>query len=76
MDDHFGLDPCQQRVDRCTVRQIDPMRLDAVDYDRQNVERKHSSAALGEGSRDCAADAAGGAGDDDGAIVEADLHGE
>jgi hypothetical protein len=51
------------------------MRLDTVDCDRQNVERKHPTAALGEGSRDCATDSAGGAGDDDGAIVELDLHG-
>ena len=44
-----------------------------LDIDAQPVVQ--AAAALGEGSRDCAADAAGGAGDDDGAIVEAYVHG-
>ena len=51
------------------------MRLHAVDGERQDVERKHTTAALCEGSRDCATDAAGGAGDNDAAIFEANLHG-
>ena len=69
------VDPCQQRADRDAIREIDSTRFDGVDCDRQNVERKHSTTALGEGSRDCAADSSRGAGDDDGAIVEANLHG-
>jgi hypothetical protein len=75
VDGHIGLDPCQQCADSGAIREIDPMRLDAADCDRQNVERKHPTAAPGEGLRDCATDAASGAGDDNGAILEANLHG-